>query len=353
MKRAPLIWRLILICALALQTGAALACAFHYTKLERTAVDWLVGGDHVVLARPDPTNPFAFKVVRIIRGAEPVDAPPFLVDSVTRRKMAANPSDAVMFARDADGAWVRAAYVNSAFQPLISVVQSHAPEWSLAYTKGRFEVFEALQDHPDASLRQLALQEIDKAPYGMLRGMDLRIPGEDLIRQIWTRQGYAYQSIYVLLLGIDGSPAARREVHAFIDRVADWDWANNLGAFATALVELDGPAGIAKLDRVFLSDPDQPADKLEQVVEALAIHNGLGDLALKSRIAVALQNLAETRPDGAELIARQFLTRNDWTQAGLLETVLEERKQTAPLGLISVAVYVAQARAAGALANGG
>ncbi len=89
------------------------------------------------------------------------------------------------------------------------------------------------------------------------------------------------------------------------------------------------------------------------MVEALAIHNGLADDKVQAQIAKALQRLAETRADGAELIARQFLTRNDWTQARLLETVLEERKQTAPMGLISVAVYVAQARAAGALTNGG
>jgi hypothetical protein len=330
--------------------GSAAACAFHYTKPEKTAVDWVIETDHLVVARSDPANEFAYQVVETLRdGGRPVEISQ-MVDTGTRRMLAAHPGDSVLFAYDAgQGRFRSLAYLTPAYRSVIDAVQSARDTWGTGDDAARFRMFAALQDHPEPALRALALQEIDKAPYGLLRGMALTIPTDRLLADLWTVEGYPYQSIRILLLGLTDDPAARAEIHAFIDRTAPWDWANNLGAFATALVEMDGAEGVARLNEVVLSDPAQPLDKLEQVVEALAIHNGVGPDQTRAAIGQALDQLVQVRPEAAPLVARQFSSRNDWSRASGLETLVQQRRLANAADLLTVAVYVAQARGAGAL----
>lgn len=324
------------------------ACAFHTYLPERTAIDWIVDGQQVILARPDPENEFSYIMVERLRGQLESPDLTFLVDSSKRRRLAANPSDTVLFALNDGGQWTMVAYVDSEFRAIIDTVLSKSSTWKEGYSRERFTLFEHLQDHPDPDLSSLALREIDRAPYKLLKEMDLRIPVEELRENLWTPQGYPYQPIRVLLLGISGSESARTEIYDFIDRVADWDWANSLGAFATALIELDGPDGVSRLEKTFLVNTDQPLDNLEQVVEALAIQNGVGSRDLQLAIDAALERFLDIRPEGAALVARQFSSRDDWSQAGQLQKRLGDRRLQRSTELLSIAMYVAQARRANA-----
>jgi hypothetical protein len=125
------------------------------------------------------------------------------------------------------------------------------------------------------------------------------------------------------------------------------DASTSLGAFATALVEIDGPAGIERLEQAILHDTAQPLAKLEQIVEALAIHNGAGPANVKDAIGAALGRLVHARPEAAPLVARQFGGRSDWSQARRLEAVVQGRKLSNTADFMAVAVYVSQADSAG------
>jgi len=335
---------------------AARACAFHLYKPAKTVIDRVIETDHLVVARANPENEFVYQVVETLRGNGSHATIAQLVDTRTRRKLAANPQDGVLFAFDtATGQWRLIAYLTPQYRSVIDRVLSGMGTWQGAYDPARFAIFEALQDHPEPALRELALREIDKAPYELLREIDLRMPVDSLLAGLRTLQDYPYKSIRILLLGLSGDDAARREIHAFFDRVADQDLAQHLGAFATALVEIDGTAGIALLEGKLLSDPRQPLDKLEQVVEALAIHNGVGSHETQQDIAAALGRLLRMRPEAAPLMARQFGSRQDWTLAGQLAPIVAQRRLSKWADLM-VAVYVAQAKAAtasGSKAQGG
>jgi hypothetical protein len=337
---------------------AAEACAFHLYAPEKTVVDWIIQADHLVVARNDPENPFSYMVTETLRDGGRTVTIDQLVDTNTRRRFASNPDDAMLFAHDSEtGGWRSVAYLTPDFRQVVDRVRADMATWQPGYAAARFEMFAGLQDNPDAEVRRLAILEIDKAPYELLRGIDLRIPPDSLLAELWTPQGYPYQSIRILLLGLSGDDMARREIHAFVDRVAEWDWANNLGAFATALVEIDGPDGVARLEKAFLANPTQPLDKLEQVVEALAIHSGVGSVALRAEIGTTLDRFLRARPEAAPLVARQFGSRSDWSQAAVLQTLLQDNRLDSATGLMAVAVYVAQARDANAKArrpgNGG
>jgi hypothetical protein len=327
--------------------GPAWSCAFHTYKPERTAVDWLIEARHLVLARPGPNNEFAYGVVQVIRNATATDQLPFLVSSPLRRRLAANPKDAVLFAAGDDVQWRQVAYVDPDFRRIMQAVIKNAERWRAGYHPARLEMFAALQDHPNPSLRDLSIRELDKAPYSLLRRIDVRIPPETLLAKLWTREGYPYQSITVLLLGLTQSPEARTEIHAFIDRVADWDEARNLGAFATALVELDQADGVARLEGTILADRSQPLQKVEQVIEALTIHNGVGSLKLRKAIAAALGRLVQARPETAALVARQFAARSDWSQASWLKTRVQPDNIPGLADRLAVESYLAWAKAVG------
>ncbi|MFD3191940.1 hypothetical protein ACFMPD_16985 [Sedimentitalea sp. HM32M-2] len=258
----------------------------------------------------------------------------FLVDSVSRQKLASHPDEAVLFARGADGAWTRVAYVDTAFREIMERVIAESPSWGAGVDPARFAIAAELHDHPDPKLHKLALRELDQAPYALLRDLDLRLPPDVLLRDFRTPQEYPYQPIRVLLLGLDDTEAARAAVRGFAERAAGSAWARNLGAYATAPIEQDGAEGVALLEERFLADPRQPLDKLELMVEALAIQNGVGSPDLRDRISAAL-------------VARQLFSYQDWSQAAPLAELMHERRIASSADLMAVAIYVAQARRPG------
>ena len=87
--------------------GRLAACAFHLTLPEASLSDDIAASIEVIAARPSPTDPFAFETVAVLSGEASGTAPPFIVDSVTRTRLAQSPDDAVLFARRADGTWTR------------------------------------------------------------------------------------------------------------------------------------------------------------------------------------------------------------------------------------------------------
>ncbi len=335
-RHRPSLAGALLAAALALVPAPqTLACAFHTDLPEKSVADWLVDGIEVVLARPDPENPYAFRITEVIHSAGTPPEVNLLVNSELRRKLMAHPEDEVLLANDGYG-WTILSYVDPVFRPIMREVLARAPGWNGVYGAERLEIFAALQDSADVDLRQLALTEIDKAPYALLRGL-------------WLPQAYGYQPIRVLLLGLTGSEAARDEVRGFLLRVADWEWANNLGAYATAAIELDGIDGVRLLESGFLANPAQPLANLEQVIEAMAIQHGVAPPEVRAEIAATLQRFVHARPQGAAPIARQFMTREDWSQGPLLAGLMEAKALPSAQDLLTVAVYVAQARGAGVI----
>lgn len=329
-------------------TKVAIACSFHTYKPEKTPIDLVIESDHLVIARSDPENPFAYRVVETLRDGGRDVVISQLVDSTTRKRLATNPDEGVLFAFGPERAgWRSVAYLTPGYRQVVDSVMSGMARWKAGYDPARLAIFETLQNDPDPTLRELAIREFDNAPYALLRGIDLTVPAQQLIAGLWTQQGYPYQSIRILLLGLSGEDTARGEVYRYIDRIADRDWAKNLGAFATALVELDGTDGLARLEAAILSDPRQPLDKLEQVVEALAIHNGVGTANLRAAIDATLGRLLEARPEAAALIARQFGTRQDWSQAESLAALVVAGKLPHTDDVTAVAGYVTRARNSG------
>ena len=324
--------------------GTVQACAFDMVKPERTAIDWIVEADQLVLTRPQAGNAFLFGIADVLAGTPagtPIDQ---LVDTATRTRLERNPDDAVLFARIEGGPWHRVGYVDARFRDLMDVALANRTEWRTGMTSGRTDFIHALQASDDPIQRTLVIGELDKVPYPDLRAFDLQIPVEELLADLWTPTGYPYQATRALLLGLSGTPEARAEIAAFIDRVEDWPWANNLGAFAAAYIELEGVAGVEHLARGMLSDPTQPLDKVEQIIMALSVHHALAEPALRDAIGETIHGLVALRPETGVAVARQFSLRADWSQTAVLEPLVRARNFSTMGDLLTVSVYLATAR---------
>lgn len=337
----------VLVAAFCFASGPAMSCAFDMVKPERTTIDWIVDSETLVLARPSDENPFAYDVTLVLAGDD--DGPPInlLVDSTSRLKLAARISDAVLFSHSIDTGWRRVAYVDRSFDDILQTALDHRLAWKNSMPQSRLDFITALQDSSVPAHEAIVIGELDKVPYAQLRTMDIRISDEELLRNLWTRTGYPYQAIRALLLGLSGTPAARAEIHEYIERVTDWEWANNLGAFAAAYIELEGAPGVEHLSNAMLLDPTQPLDKLEQIVMAMSVHHGIGDQQLKASIQDTIEALLVQRPDAGVVVARQFSLRSDWSLATVLEPLIRERS-VAMGDLLTISVYLARAREVGA-----
>lgn len=319
------------------------ACAFDMVKPERTQIDWILDAETLVLARSEETNPFVFAVERVIFGEE--ERPPIdqLVDGITRRKLAANSSDAVLFAYLSETGWHRVAFVDNSFRDVLNTALEHRSSWQTGIPQSRLDFITSLQDSSVPSHRRIVIGELDKVPYRDLQKFDLRISDHEVLAELWSQTGYPYQAIGALLLGLSGTQAARDEVHSYISRVVDWPQANNLGAFSAALIELDGVSGVEWLAEAMLLDPKQPLEKVEQIVMALSVHYGLADPQLEATIQKVIQTLVSQRAEAGAAVARQFTLRADWSQSAVLEPLVRER-QVALSDLLTISVYLAQAR---------
>ncbi|MGI9391136.1 MAG: hypothetical protein ACR2O1_13850, partial [Boseongicola sp.] len=207
---------ILLLATFCLGSGFASACAFDMVKPERTQIDWIVESEILALARPAETNPFAFDVSHVLVGED--EGPPIslLVDSPTRRKLAADTSEAVLFAHNSDIGWRRVAYVDESFRGILDTVLDYRLAWQAGMPQSRLEFITALQDSKQQAHKAIVIGELDKVPYTDLRALDLRIPSEELLADLWAREEYPYQAIRALLLGLSGTPSARAEIHSFI-----------------------------------------------------------------------------------------------------------------------------------------
>lgn len=287
----------------ALAAEPAAACLVCIALPERTVADQVIEAQTAVLAREDPEKPFAFAPVVAVKGDAAGPAIPGLVDSATRRRLAADPEAAVLFARDADG-WTRLADATPELRVTVETILAAAPAWDAeADHASRFVFFAARHDHADAGVRALALAEISRAPYALIRTINPRLGRAEVVRLMRDPKMAEWAPIHILFLGLSDDP----EDHAFVRRAfeaASVRGGLHLAAWATALAEIDGPPAIDRLRALYFEEPSRTPEDLRAVVTAFATLAEGGDPALRPGIDAAFRGLASGPPALAGEAAR-------------------------------------------------
>lgn len=333
----------MIVAILAGSSLAATACGFHNYVPQPTLVDRLIDSEHIVLARQNPENPFRYKVTTALEGSADNVNLPHLVDSVSRRRLTVDPDAHVLFAREgAYGPWQRVAFIDDEMRPVLNTVVTQLSEWQLGEDQNRFQTFAAYLTHPDKRVRTLALRELDRADYGFLISNKIPIDKAQILAEFNNPQQRDLRAIRVLLLGLAGGDGVHGRLEQGLDAAISFE--NSLtGAYATALIELDGPDRATTLARQYLTDPEVPEASKEALIEALALHSQYGDTQMNSAVADVVADILRQAPQLAPAVARQFGARQVWSQRDALATLVRDGSMKSPLDVLAISQYVAVA----------
>jgi hypothetical protein len=331
----------------------AFACLVCIAIPERTLADRLIEAEMVVLARADPARPFTYAPVERLgagarEGQGEVGDPsiPLLIDSTTRQRLAADPEAAVLLAREASG-WVPLAFVDPTTRPILDQILTLAPVWDgESYHASRFAYFARLYNHTNRTIRELALAEISRAPYALIRTMRPRVARADIARVLRDPRWREWAPIHILFLGLGEDPADHDFVRHMAELAARRGSAPDLAAWLTALVEIDGPQAVAALRRTYLENEARAVEEVRALVTALAVLAEGGDPALGPEIAATFRRLARTRPDFAGAAARQLTALADWSEADHFALILASGSIDDPATEFAITAYLGAAQTA-------
>ncbi|HMQ92297.1 MAG TPA: hypothetical protein PKA33_00300 [Amaricoccus sp.] len=350
-RRAKAAAGLALVAAATLAAGPAAACLACITLPERTIADRLIEADVVALAREDPRRPFTYAPVRLLRGnsAPPI---PLLVDSATRRRLEAAPSDAVLMAHSPEEGWMALAYAGPPVRRMAEAILAAATAWELDDGTARFAFFAERHDHPDPTIRQLALTELSAAPYSLIRTLRPRVSGDEIRQVLRDPMRTAWAPIHILFLGLSEDARDRRLVRNAVATAARHGIRSNLAAWATAYGEVDGLLAIARLRALYVDQKPRDPEALREIVIAFSTLAQGGDPALRPGIDAAFRSLAASGPPALAAEAARALTwAQDWSQVETFADLLASGTLSDPAAAFVISIYLEAAQEAAAPAE--
>lgn len=303
----------VLCGAISLGAGpSAEACAFHGYIPDPTLVDLLLATEQIVVARPDPGDPTRYQPIRVLLGPDTAQVP-LSVSPATRARLSKETTHTALLARDgAYGPWQELAVLDERFRGVIDHVVAHQFEWSFGADAERVSLFSGYLNDANPDLRRLALQELDRVPYGVLRAARLtKIP---TLKQDLQSGDDDLLPIRILLAGLSQDPSfgsvLAQELDAAIAQELPY-----LGAYATAWIELDGKtAAQAILDRVAQDDTLSPSTRIK-LLEALALQHTHAPASTRRVIARGVAEILRSQPDLREAATTQFGFGGGWASS--------------------------------------
>ncbi|MGK7755645.1 MULTISPECIES: hypothetical protein [unclassified Roseovarius] len=286
------------------------ACAFHGYTPNPTLVDILLATEQVVVARPDSADPTRYATLETLAGPDVADIP-LEVGREARKHLSGRPDATVLLARDgAYGPWLELAVLDTRYRALVTGVLKHQSDWAFGRDEDRLDHFAGLVNDPNPDIRDLALRELDRAPYGALQ--KARLPKvQNLARDLATGER-DLAPIRVLLAGLSGdrgfAPGLSADLDAAIRAGTPY-----MGAYATALIELQGASAVDMLLVRYLRNNSLPIETREKILEGLAIQHKTGSSPTRRAIAVGVADLLRSSPELRGAAERQFGFRTHWS----------------------------------------
>lgn len=120
--------------------------------------------------------------------------------------------------------------------------------------------------------------------------------------------------IRILLAGLSEDQSFAPILSAGLDDAIRNDVAY-LGAYATALIELNGTFAVEQLLTRYIASDRLSPDTREKLLSALAVQHKAGDRDTRRSIVRGVAALVRQRPELSDPVARQFGIRSNWAAA--------------------------------------
>lgn len=283
--------------------GGAMACAFHGYNPNPTLIDVLLATEQVVIARPDPSDPNRYMPLETLAGPDVLDIP-VRVTPTTRALLKGRPSSTVLLARDGSyGPWLEIAVLDDRYRQFIGKVLRQQSELLSGGDGKRLRLFATLLNDPNPDIRRLELQELDRAPYGDLKG--LRLPDIQNLRQDLKNGDGDLMPIRVLLAGLSQDRSLSRFLSSELDAAVQND-VPYMGAYATAVIELEGRGAVQDILERYLKKDGLSEATREKLLQALAIQYKTASGSTRRSIAQGVADLLRDSPELGDVASRQF-----------------------------------------------
>ncbi|MEY8839114.1 hypothetical protein AB9K41_08815 [Cribrihabitans sp. XS_ASV171] len=264
--------------------------------------------------------------------------------------MASNTADGVLMLRDGE-IWTRAGYADATWREKAAQILAKGAGWEQD-PQARLAFFAALLHDEDPFVRHVATDELSRAPYDAIRAMTRPVTGEVAQRALADKAQIPWRGFFILMLGLSDRPEDRALVRDRIAAAQRYGGVGELDAWATALVEIYGAAGVERLATGWFDRPDSSTEELRAVISALAAHGRYGDPALRPRILEVLAAVPSLRPDVVGSVATALARIGDFTRAHAIRSAVSRAPGKMPVRidpaeLFAASSYVYQARQTG------
>lgn len=276
---AVLAWALTVI-------PAANACQICVPYPTKSTADYVLESETVLLAREDPAKPYTFAAVEVLKGdprlkAHEID---LLLDTTTRSRLARLTEQAVILTRrDAMAEWRRVGMANESFEPVLRHILASANEWERD-PKKRIDYFAGLLGEDDTQCRSLAHLEVARAPYSEIKKLGNALTREELYAFLKNFRYREWHSLYLLFLGLSEVEEDRDYISKRLRNAAAFGLNDQLGALATAHMEMVGLNAVDFLEEAYLVDESRSQEELRGVLMALSVQGTHGGMAFRDRI---------------------------------------------------------------------
>jgi hypothetical protein len=214
-----------------------------------------------------------------------------------------NAATALLVRDGAYGPWTEAALLDTRYRNVIDTVIQNQSAWQLGQDRGRARLFAALVNDTNPDLQRLALQELDRLPYPMLK--ELRVPPLRTLMQDIVTGDPDQRPIRILLAGLSGDRSFAAPLANALHNAVLQDTAH-LGAYVTALIELQGAAAVEAIVAHYLMPGHMTQSVQDKLLDALALQYRAARSATRRSIAREVAALVRRNPAMADRVIAQF-----------------------------------------------
>lgn len=343
-KRSSALVRLVAtVSLLGMTVGTASSHPILVPRPTQTMADQILVSDSLVLAREDPERPFHYAALETLMGDPGSAAIDLYMPTQVRRELAANPELTALLRRDRKGKWHFLGVATSDFMAVVHRILHHADEWEPNETDNlpRLKEFSSLLGHEDVRLHDLAYWEIGRGTYASIREVGTNV-SMDRVRKMHVNPiFFQWRGLDIMLLGLSDEERDRARVVKVMQQKRTSSSDLNLAAWATAYIEVEGPAGIDQLSEWYYTDSTRSRDELRSVTRALAGHANEAP-ELREKVLAAYNVMLDNHPYAAPDIAHDLIAWQHWE---LRERFQQLKPELDPLSVYKVDLYLRQARA--------
>jgi hypothetical protein len=160
--------------------------------------------------------------------------------------------------------------------------------------------------------------------------------------QLPRRLATAKVALAILMPGQSKSAEDRSRVVRTFEDKQRLSSSQNLAAWATAYVAIEGDAGVDRIEAWYLLRKDRSREELAEVVKALSVL-GTDDPVLRDRIVSAYASSMRTHPGLLPDLVRDLIAWRRWELADQIREIRKVVGRDDPLGAYAVDMYLRQA----------